>query len=288
MLALSRLVLVLLLALAPRMAAAQETGVFLPEVGKINANDPYPLEPGQWEIQPGYSFTSVEGAFDDAGASSPVPFARQHGWFTQVTYGLQEGVDLNFTVGDTHGINFDADPNGTGAPGPLGSHSLADTNLGARWQFYSSEDETTAAALLGYLTIPTGPHATDTQFGLSQEFWSVNPRLVVARSWGRFVGVADAGVFVPFGPNRFDARGGVSANLAAGYQIGDHLKPLVELSYTNVSFDGAPMAETLALTGGLLIMVNEDFRLNLGITRTVAGRNAPDTTSGMFFVTIVP
>lgn len=285
---LSRVLVLVLLLLAPIAAHAQETGVFLPEVGKINANDPYPLDPGQWEVQPGYTFTFAQGNYDDTGVSAPVPFTRSHGWFTQVTYGLAEDVDVNLTVGDVHGVSFGPDPNGFGIPGPLACQSPADTNLGARWQFYASQDERTAAALVGYLTVPTGPRATDTQFGLSQEFWSVNPRLVLAQNWGRLVGVADVGVNVPLEANRFQARGGISANVAAGYQIGEHLKPLVELSYSNVYFDGAPLSETLSVTGGLLILVNEDFRFNLGITRTVAGRNAPDTTSGTFFVTIVP
>lgn len=288
----------MMLALLPGAAFAEEGDaqaprppeheIFLPEVGKINCNDPYPLDPGTWEIAPGYSFTSVEGAYDDAGATSTVPFTRQHGWFTQVTYGVDDGIDVTMTLGDVHGRADGDDPNGFGIPGPLAGQGLGDTTLGARWQFYQSEDQTSAAAVMSYLTIPTGPCATETRFGLSQELWSLNPRLAVAKSWGRFVGIADVGVNVPLGANRFDARGGLSANLAAGYQIGDSLKPIVELNYNSYYYGGAPASETLGVTGGLLFMLSDEVTLNLGITRSIAGRNAPETTSGVFFLTISP
>lgn len=159
--------LLLFLLLFPVVAHAQDTEIFLPEVGKINANDPYPLDPGEWEIQPGYTFTFAQGNYGDDGVSAPVPFTRSHGWFTQVTHGVAEGVDVNLTVADVHGKSFGPDPNGSGIAGPLACQSPADTTLGARWQFHESDDERTAAALVGYLTVPTGPRATDTQFGLS-------------------------------------------------------------------------------------------------------------------------
>lgn len=285
--ALALLATLLLLTAAPALAQEQEAP-FLPDPAMINTNDPFPVDPGQLEIQAGYNFSNSDRDFDADGVLQPRHQGiRQHSHFAQFTYGIDEGLDATLTVSDIHGADFGWDPDGDGICDTKKGHALGDTTASVRYQFYLSEDETAAAAVIAALTIPSGPQASVDRLGLSQGFTSLNPRLVASKSWGRFQGVAELGWAQALGTHDCDTLGGMQANLAAGYQIGDWLKPLVELNYGTVAYQGAPAANSLSATFGLLVML-EDVRLNLGVQRSLAGQNSPESTSGFFFVTFSP
>lgn len=282
----SPLVLSCLLLLAPMPAAAQD--VFLPDPAMINTNDPYPVDPGQLEIQAGYNFSYSNRDFAGDGVLVPRHQGmRQHSHFAQFTYGIDEGLDATLTLSDIHGADFGWDPDGDGICDRKNGHALGDTTASVRYRFWQSEDETAAAAVLTSLTIPSGPQASVDRLGLSQGFLSLNPRLVASKSWGRFQAVGELGWAQAIGTHDCNTLGGMQANLACGYQIGDVVKPLVELNYGTVNYNGAPSANNLAATFGVLVML-EDVRLNLGIQRSLAGQNSPESTSGFFFVTFAP
>lgn len=270
-----RLLLLLLLLTAPALAQDEP---YLPTPDMIVTNDPFPNDPGQIEVLPGYQFTWSDRNFDADGTSQPGDFNRQHSWFTQFTYGTGGNVDVNLYLSDVHGRNAGMTPS-------VG-HGFNDLTMGARWQFAASEDQTQAAALLAYVTFPTGVQPTPERLGLTQQYTSFTPRLVGSKSWGRAIAIADAGYSFALGSNGAGTTGGPTVNLAAGYEMGDEfkVKPLVELNYNAQCFPGAPGSEQLSVTAGLLL-IPEDFIVNLAVSRTVSGRNAPDSTTVGIFVT---
>jgi len=96
------------------------------------------------------------------------------------------------------------------------------------------------------------------------------------------------GVTVALGRHESRPRGGFDANLGLGYQVGDHLKPLVELNYSKFHYSGQPAGEDLSLTAGLVVMFSDSVYLNLGLQRSIAGRNAPESNSGVVFLSLTP
>jgi len=254
----------------------------------INTYDPFPVDPGVLEIQPGYTFTTSDRAFDGHGVLQPAEYSRQHSFFTEFTYGVTEGVDVRLIVGDIHGVDHSTDLDGDGASDRLAGQGFADLEMGVRWQFYQSPDGSAAAAFLSGLALPSGPRAAPNRLELTQGFPSLTPRLVASKSWGRFNVIGDLGYTLALGGHDSHATGGLDANLGLGYQVGDHLKPVVELNYSSLHFSGQPSSEDLSITAGLMIMFNENAYLNLGLQRSIAGRNAPESNSGVFFLTITP
>ncbi len=262
--------------------------VFVPEPAMINSFDPYPLDPGVLEIGPGYTFTSSNRAFDADGSLQPSDYSRGHSFFTEFTYGVTEGVDVRLLLGDVHGVDHSSDLDGDGHPDRLAGRGFGDVEMGVRWQFYQSQDGTAAAALVTGLALPSGPEARPDRLELTQGFPSLTPRLVASKSWGRLQVLGDVGATLPLGRHESRPCGGVDANLGLGYQVGDHLKPLVELNYSKFDFSGQPASEDLSLTAGLVIMFSDSVYLNLGLQRSIAGRNAPESNSGVVFFSLTP
>lgn len=276
------LALLLAMAALDGVGAEESREAFQPDPGMINANDTAVLEPGQVEILGGHVFNHADGFFDDRSQRQPGPCLRSHSTFLQVTAGVVEDVDVTAVLGDVHGVDFGQDPDGDGNPDRLAAHGTADAVAGVRWRFYQGGD--TSAAFLAYAALPTGPSAGIDRLGLSQEFASLTPRLVLSRNWGRLNAVADLGYSFPLGANAPGARGGLSTVLGAGYHVTDSIKPLVEVGYSNARFDGASLSESLSLTGGVALLLSEDAQAYLGLTRVLAGRNTPDLTSGTFYL----
>ncbi len=285
---LMRTLLQILLLASVALQPAWGEEVFVPEPAMINSFDPYPLDPGVLEIGPGYTFTSSNRAFDSEGALGPSDYSRQHSCFTEFTYGVTEGVDVRLLLGDVHGVDHSSDLDGDGHPDKLAGRGIGDVEMGVRWQFYQGSDGTAAVAFLSGLALPSGPEAGPYRLELTQGFPSLTPRLVASKSWGRFQVLGDVGVTLPLGRHESRPRGGLDANLGLGYQVGDHLKPLVELNYSKFHFSGQPASEDLSLTAGLVVMFSDSVYLNLGLQRSMAGRNSPESNSGVFFLSLTP
>ncbi len=266
----------------------EEDAGFPIEPGKINTNDAGVLEPGQIEIQPGWLGFYSSRAYDQTGVSVRDSDQVQDLFFTQLTCGVVEDFDVNLILGLNTGHDSLAgtDPV-TGLPLPLSGTSFADTVFGTRWRFLHDEANQLSLAYLTYFTFPTGQHGTPTLLSLSQEAANCQHRLVVQKEAGHWSLLADLGVTHPLWGNSIDFDGGVSASVAAGYQVTAEWQPLVELGYTSFYFGNTQPSEFWTVTGGGTCYVSPDVRLNLGLTQTFAGQNARDGTAVTFFLTIL-
>ncbi len=266
----------------------EEDSGFLIEPGKINTNDAGVLEPGQVEIQPGWLGFYSSRAYDQNGALQPDSDQVQDLLFTQLTYGVVENFDVNLILGGMSGHDSLAGIDQvTGLPLPLNGQSFADTVFGTRWRFYPDDDNRFSMAYLTYFTFPTGQAGTPTRLSLSQEAANCQHHLVLQKEAGHWSLLADLGVTHPLWGNSIDFDGGVSASLAAGYQVTAEWQPLVELGYTSFYFGGSEPSQFWTATGGGTCYVSPDVRLNLGVTQTFAGQNARDGTAVTFFLTIL-
>ncbi|MCE7873872.1 hypothetical protein DYH09_26355 [bacterium CPR1] len=265
-----------------------EASSFPIEPGKISTNDAGVLEPGQIEIQPGWLGFSSSRAYDQNGSSLRDSDQVQDLFFTQLTWGVVEDFDMNLILALNTGRDSLAgtDPV-TGLPLPLSGTSFADSVFGTRWRFLKDEENQLSLAYLTYFTFPTGQHGTPTLLSLSQEAANCQHHLVVQKEAGHWSLLADLGVTHPLWGNSIDFDGGVSASVAAGYQVTAEWQPLVELGYTSFYFGNTRPSEFWTVTGGGTWYVSPDVRLNLGLTRTFAGQNARDGTAVTFFLTIL-
>lgn len=278
-----------LVALLAGPCRADEEGAFAIEPGKINANDAGVLDPGQVELQPGYGLFTSRRRYDAGGMTVPASEVRQDLLATQFTFGVVEDFDVNLTLGlaggrDTMG---GVDPI-TRDPHFLADHSLADLTFGTRWRFFRDDEEGWQLAYLTYTTFPTARHHSDQGLSLSQEAATLQHHLVVQKEVGHWSLLADLGALHPLASNGPGLTWGLTTALAAGYQVTAEFQPLVEIAYNSTSYTRAPLADSLTVTGGATCYVTPDVRLNLGLTRTLAGHNTLDGLGTTFFVTFTP
>ncbi len=266
---------------------ADEDEFYPVEPGKINTNDAGVLEPGQVELQPGYAVFYSDRAYDGAGRSRPDSSVKQDLVATQLTFGVVPDFDVNLMAGLAGGHDSQAgtDPF-TSQPFLLSDHSLSDITFGTRWRFYQDEDQGLALAYLTYTTFPTAQHGSDQGLSLSQEVATLAHRLVVQKELGHWSLLADLGFLHPLASNGPGFELGLSASVAAGYQLTEDFQPLVEVSYNNACYSRDPFSDSWTVTGGATYYTSPDVRLNLGVTQTVAGHNTRDGLGVTFFVTI--
>lgn len=276
------------------LVAALATGVlaqedeFVIEPGKINTNDAGVLEPGQVEIQPGFQTFISNRAYDANGVSQPDSDLRQDLYGTQFTFGVAEHFDVNLFAGLAAGRDSagGTDPV-TGQPTFLSGQGISDVIAGTRWRFYPVDEDGLSMAYLTYLTFPTARHGSDQELGLSQEIATMAHRVVFMKDVGHFSLLADLGILHPLASNGPGFEYGLSAQLAAGYQVTAEFQPLVEIGYNSSTFANDPFSDSWTVTGGASYYVTPDVRLNLGITQTIAGHNSRDGLGATFFVTIL-
>lgn len=259
------------------------------ESGKIHANDPATLDPGTWEIQPTCFYYTSNRSYGPDGISRPDSRQNQTILGTQVTYGVAEGLDVNVLLGHTSGFDSAGavDPF-TGANFALSGAGISDGNVGVRWRFYDNSEAEVTMAYLSFLTLPGSARGGPSNLSLSQDATSLDHRWVSQKNIGRLCLVSDLGFAHPLGGNNIGFQGGMSVDLAAGYQLNDALQPLVELNYATSWTQDAPNSDNTAVTVGFTYYPIDEVRLNMGVIRTLAGHNSRDGWSGLFFVTISP
>jgi hypothetical protein len=258
---------------------------FRSEADKLFTNNPNPIGAGTLELVPGVFLFSGGRDFDNDGNSIPTGTFRQTQYFLAATYGVSENFDVNLTTFFGNAVDLDNDFDEDGVLGPFTGTGVGDLTLGTRHRFWQSDGGEFTLGWLNYLTIQTGSEASDGELGFTQGFTAINPRLVGSWQGGHVNAALDVGYIMPLGSNDAGARGGVSVNAALGYQPNDVVQPLVELNYLRQRFEGDLTTETLGVTGGVLIWPAEDVRFNMGVTKTVAGRNAVDGWGGIFSAT---
>ncbi len=69
------------------------------------------------------------------------------------------------------------------------------------------------------------------------------------------------------------------AGFAVGYQVTDWLQPEIEVSFVHEFVRRDRDAETFALTGGVILNPADGWRVDLGVTQGVWGRNADRVTA---------
>lgn len=259
------------------------------ESGKINANDPITLDPGTWEVQPTYFFFHSDHVYGQDGVSRPDSEQDQTIYGLAVSYGVAENFDVNAFIGNTSGNDTLAgvDPF-SGENFALAGTGISDGFLGTRWRFYESPDASLSMAYLTSLTLPGSARGGPSSLSLSQDATSLDHRWVTQKVYGRLSLISDLGIVHPVGGNNVGYEGGLSADLAAGYQLNDALQPVVELNYGTTWFDNAARSDNTALTLGFTYYPIEEARLNVGLIRTIAGHNSRDGWSTQIFLTISP
>jgi len=252
------------------------------EHSKINTADASPVDPGHYEIEPSYSFTSARRFWNGSGnIHSRGGLFQEQNINVSVTRGLVENADVNVSGGYSwlrdNSNNFDED---AGFMGPSTGSNFTDLAVSGRYRFYNNEKQHLEIAYIAGVTIPTGSSSDKDDIGTSQEYWSFDQILVASKDWGQWTLNGDVGFSLPIGNKRRDARGSLIADLALGYQILPWLQPEVELNYGHDYLHGEGDAQTFAVTIGLVMPLNDTWRVNIGIQQGVWGENADKATTG--------
>ena len=250
------------------------------EHGKINTADASPVDPGHFEIEPSFSYSRSERAWDGSGDAHGRGLFREQNIGLSFTAGLVENVDMNISSGYSWIKDNDNDFDEDGELiGPFRGENFTDLEVSGRYRFYSNEEQHLEIAYIAGLTIPTGSNSDQDDIGTSQEFWSFNQTLVATKDWGKWTLNGDFGYSLPIGNKREDARGTWNADLALGYQVTSWLQPEIELNYNHDLIANEDDAQVLAVTAGLVMPFNETLRVNVGVQQGVWGENVDKTTT---------
>lgn len=262
--------------------AAEEIAL---EHGKINTADASPVAPGHYEIESSFSYTRATRFWDTSGHSHDrYPFQGENiGLF--VTAGLFENADISVSGSYSwlrdDGNNFGG---GTRVAEPITEHDFTDTELRGRYRFYNNEH--LEIAYMAGVSIPTGSNSDGDGISSSQKFWSFNQMLVATKDWQRLTLNGDIGFTLPIAGKKENARGALNLDLAMGYHILPWLQAEVELNYSHNSMQNEDDAQTLAITAGLVMPVNETLRVNIGVQQDVWGENTDKTMTTSATVTL--
>jgi hypothetical protein len=264
-------------------AGAVETEGASPEHGKINAPDASPVDPGHFEIESNFTLLHSKRYWDKGGATHDRGLEREQSLGISVTVGVIENVDVAVSgsyawIKDKEN-DFDSDD---AELGPESGHDFGDLELSGRYRFYESKEHSLSLAYIGGSTIPTGSSLNREEIGTSQEFWSFNQTLVASKDLGQWTANADVGYALPLGDKRENARGTVNANVAVGYQYLPWLQPELELNYGYDFLTNENNSEILAATAGLVMPINDQLRLNMGVQQGFWGRNNDKDTTLSF------
>ena len=258
-------------------AAAAEITI---EHGKINTEDASPVDPGHYEIEPSFSFTRATRSWDSSGHSQDRGLLREQNIGLTVTVGVFENLDIAVSGGYSwlrdDDNNFDEN---AGIMGPFTGNGLTDMEVSGRYRFYNNQEQHLEIAYIGGVILPTGTSSDQDEIGTSQEFWSINQTLVASKDWDRLTLNGDIGFALPIGGKRQNARGTLNLDLALGYQVLPWLQPEVELNYSHDYVEDESDAQTLAVTAGLVMPINEMLRVNIGVQQGVWGENADQATT---------
>jgi len=250
------------------------------EHGKINTADASPVSPGQYEIEASFLFTRAKQFWDANGHTHDRGLFREQNIGLSITAGLTENTDITVSGGYSwlkdNDNNFDED---AGIRGPSTGHDFTAMVVSGRYRFYHDEARRLEIASITEVTIPTGSDSGQKDICVSQEFWSLSQTLVVSKDWQRWTLNGDIGFSLPIGDKRENARGSLNIDLALGYQILPWLQPELELNYRHDYLADEDDAQTLALTAGLVMPMNETLLLSIGIQQGVWGKNADQATS---------
>jgi hypothetical protein len=247
-----------------------------PEHAKAATADPSPVEPGVIEVDLGY-----EPTWNDRGGTAGFDRSEPgdaHRFAATLTYGVVAGVDLSVSGG--FGAVHDAGHLHDDGSAPKHGGGLSDVAFGARWRFLHLAATALELAATADVVAPSGSRCSATRIGLSQEYWSARGALVASKDVGAATSNLEVGLEAPLSGDAGGLRSVLQANGAVGYQVTGWLQPEVELNYETAI---GPAARALAVTAGVVAPLGR-HRLVAAVQRAVWGRNAVQTTSGIFAV----
>lgn len=250
------------------------------EHGKINTAAASPVDPGHYEIEPTFTSTWATRYWNGSGDSQSRGRLRAQKLGLSVTSGVVEDIDITVRGGYSwlkdNENDFDVNDN---VMGPSTGNNFSDLAVSGRYRLYKDRQRHLEIAYIAGLTIPTGSSSDWDEIGTSQEFWSIDQKLVATRDWGYWTINGDIGVTLPIGDKRENHRGLITADLALGYQILPWLQPEVELNYGQNCLRDEADARALAVTAGVVMPLNHSLRVNLGVQQAVWGENADKSTT---------
>lgn len=249
------------------------------ETAKLITEDALTTPPGETEVEARFIFGVVDREFDLGGGLIDRGDIRAQSLTLGLAHGLSPNVDASVSF---KGLKARVDESG----------ELVDDlwNLGVslKWSFFQSGDGRWTLSWAPGVTAPIGPAAKQWELTtVLQNFWSLDNAIVLTWVGDRLNVSADAGVAIPLSASRFERTTIAVADAAVGYQALPWLQPVAELNYAHDIIQGPTAnASILSLTVGAILPLAEAWRLDLGVSRGVVGRNKEALTSFAAIVTV--
>ncbi len=244
---------------------------------KLVTSDPDPRPEGSIELQFFYLTSQATSFFEPDGQLSGGLSQREQLFIGSLGYGLSQDLDLTVTSGSSQLFDL-VDPSRRQQEkflgGPRRGGGLVDLELDLRWRFYQDPEEGLTMAVIGGPTLANdlNPSADGRSLTLNQGFLGADVAFVLRQDWGPASLNWEAYTLFPlFGQSRRFSE--LGTNLGFGYQLSDHLQPVLELNYARIQSNTEGQVQSLAATAGVVAQPCDWCKLTLGWQQTVWGRN---------------
>lgn len=250
---------------------------------KIFTTDTTPLDPGTFSLGLQYLTSSGNSEFISGGGRSLLNGGRQSQLFTlSVAAGLADNLDVTLSSGlnnlqDSLQGDPDEEEFSLGGGGARGS-GLTNLSASFRWRFWQDEEEGRSLAFTAGPALNGDLQKNGDNYQVNGNFLAWQQSLLFRQDFDPFVANLEVYYSFPVQPNDATFRQ-FSTNMALGWNANDWLLPVVELNYSSVTPAINDPIESLSVTGGLIFKPTEEWQLNVGVQRSVAGRNIENYTS---------
>lgn len=265
---------------APRISPGDPDDDRHVDGSKLFTNDTDTTPGGGGSFSFSYLVSTARRGFDLSGSRQDLGLKRTSELLVgAVSLGLTDDIDL--TLQGSFSRLADLYPNvsnpSSDAFGSVRGAGFSNASAVARWRFFEDGGGRSAALTAGPMIqaeLVPGDHTYDRapSFTAWQQSLilrqDLDPISIDLELFGNFPVSGNSTSFSQYG-----------FNLGVGFDVIDWLLPIVELNYARVLPAGDTAAESLSASLGFLYKPAPDASLNVGVQRTLSGRNIEDTTT---------
>jgi len=250
------------------------------EHSKIITADPYPLAPGQVQLEIDYAYFNSSGRFDNNWTPRRRPEQIRNVALLTTSMGIARGIDASLGILYKNAVDFSRTPRS----GDAFSTILASSTM----LLHYDDQRRFAVAYIPLFSFPLQDDEELEALEILPRSFAWDNRLVLSKDFATNWTVNyDIGYIWPFGRDVGHDRGIFTTSGAIGYQYFSWLQPVFEMLYIHEFRDGANDRDRFSVITGMVMPVSSQMRVELGVLQNVAGRNLPKLTSLIANFTVV-
>ena len=241
------------------------------EHSKIVIDDPYPLAPGEIQLEVDYAYLNSSGQYGNSWSLQRRPELIRNLAILTGSVGVAEGIDVTAGIIYNDTVDFEQERRS----GAAFSTILASSTL----MLHYNDRSRLAIAYLPTFAFPIDSDTRLRRLEILPSAYAWSNQLVMSKDFGSYWTTNfQIGYIWPYAGDVGRARGSLVAGGAIGYQYFRWLQPVFEMLYIHEFRSRENDRTTISLLGGFVMPLSNQIRVDLGVLQDVAGRNTPNLT----------